>query len=162
MAFKKGNIYTDANKTNGIYPNTVFSAVYTDDMSTTLGNIASYNATTLVSGVNPIQIGIDMDLLWTNASPTSAFAAQTVSVDLSDYEEIYIIFRIDDFIATYYPLLATKNLEYMANAIPDLTSSGVRKRTVVFNNSGATFSAAHSGSGDDNTCLVPYKIYGIR
>lgn len=34
------------------------------------------------------QGGAKIDLLWTNPSPTTSFAAQTVSLDLSDYDLI--------------------------------------------------------------------------
>ena len=74
MAFKKGNIYTDANKTNGIYPNTVFSAVYTDDMSTTLGNIASYNATNVATGAGSIELP---DIMFTITEDDTGTALDT-------------------------------------------------------------------------------------
>ena len=52
MAFKKANIFTDSSKTNGIYPNTVYSAVFKDDMTTSLAADLGSKQASLVSGVN--------------------------------------------------------------------------------------------------------------
>lgn len=52
MAFKKANIFTDSSKTNGIYPNTVYSAVFKDDMTTSLAADLGSKQANLVSGVN--------------------------------------------------------------------------------------------------------------
>lgn len=52
MAFKKANIFTDSSKTNGIYPNTVYSAVFKDDMSSSLSADLNSKQASLVSGVN--------------------------------------------------------------------------------------------------------------
>ena len=176
MAFKKGNIYTDANKTNGIYPNTVFSAVYTDDMSATLGDVASYSATTLVSGVNPIEIGIDMDLLWENASPTSSFAAQTISLDLSNYRGIYVIalavkadsnsYLNDIFLKKGIKISFARNTSGQAN-FPTVGTAVFAARPYTFQDSGIDIGDCYFAYDSwmyalDNGYLVPYKIYGIR
>lgn len=36
--------------------------------------------------------GVSMIGLWTNSSPTSAFSAQTIPLDLSDYDGILLYF----------------------------------------------------------------------
>lgn len=36
-----------------------------------------------------------LDLVWTNPSPTSTFAAQTVSIDLSKYSFVWIQFSVN-------------------------------------------------------------------
>lgn len=45
-----------------------------------------------------------LDLLWTNPNPTSAFAAQTLSIDLSGYESIIIQAKGWQPVTTYTPL----------------------------------------------------------
>ena len=45
-----------------------------------------------ISDINS-SLGLKMDLLWTNASPSSNFGAQTISVDLSNYKGYYMSFR---------------------------------------------------------------------
>ena len=38
-------------------------------------------------------IGINMDNLWTNESPTSMFGSQTISLDLTEYRYVRILFK---------------------------------------------------------------------
>lgn len=43
-------------------------------------------AITVASGVDAVSVGLDMDLLWHNASPTSSLSGISVQDDLSDYK----------------------------------------------------------------------------
>ena len=59
-------------------------------------NIKTINSNSLLgSGDITITPGaLSADLLWTNASPTSSFASQTVALDLSDYLFVYLVTRL--------------------------------------------------------------------
>lgn len=119
------------------------------------------------------QGGMKMDLLWTNPSPTSTFAAQTISLDLSKYT-IFIIITKPYAAANY-----TDNYQYGASAssviIKNIKASITtpapvnRFREVVINDSSVQFSAAYSFStytgtaaADGNDTVIPLYIYGIK
>jgi hypothetical protein len=105
-------------------------------------------------------------LLWENASPTSAFAAQTISLDLSEYGAVRIL-AIDHTdnrnvaVDIMIPLaLGTGNL------------CGVRPgeypfyRSCTVDSAGCTFAGGYVGDyatpQSSNLYGVPYRIYGIK
>lgn len=113
-------------------------------------------------------------LLWENASPTSEFAAQTVSLNLLGYQDIKIIFNLvsTDTVQyiTYY--LDLNSLQQEVQAIRDIQKSGifnVLSRPVSFNNNGITFGDAvtkmNTSTSSTTTptartdVMVPIKIY---
>ena len=105
-----------------------------------------------------------MDLLWTNSSPTAAFAAQTISLNLSGYESVKIVFRrmtADSYCityeveknagATYVSMMWVQNSNEIVRIINSVTDTGVN------------FGKGIDQSGaDNNGYLVPLKIYGIK
>lgn len=118
--------------------------------------------------------GIGVDLLWTNSSPTSSFAAQTLSLDLSGYQAIIVESVVDttylaDAIVSLFCKIGTSG--YM-NSIYDVDGSGytsayLRKFTV--SATGVTFKAGvykYSNSSTTGTTYnpanVPVRIYGIK
>lgn len=120
-------------------------------------------------------IGANWDLLWENASPTSQFAAQTISVDYSAYERIMIFYN-----------LTNSNYRQLLTGIDVATTGGVLMRTTVdpaiaivdtrsFNLSGGNqitwtdcyHSQMKTGStpvafSTINTSCIPFRIYGVR
>ena len=85
MAGQVTTLFSDSAKTNELYPRTKTSAV-SDANNHTLGDLAVYNAITVGTGVNAVSVGLDMDLLWHNASPTSSSSGYSIQDDLSDYK----------------------------------------------------------------------------
>ena len=113
------------------------------------------------------------DLLWANASPTSAFAAQTVSLDLSGYSAVAIFFKrstdagYDQGLLTFIALIGQTYIDQMMTA----SSSNVAflMRQFSTSNSGITFAAAKlsvqgsaSSEADRTQYLIPLYIYGIK
>ena len=103
-------------------------------------------------------------LLWTNSTLNSNFAKQTISIDLSDYDYIEVIFSYSstetDAIAITKSLIgAWGNLFWQENnRVSRLFSS---------NDEGVTFEVGKTGSpgaelSNDNSKAIPYKIYGIK
>lgn len=103
-------------------------------------------------------------LLWTNSSPTAVFSAQTISLDLSDYNEVEIewlhntgeqrsrLFNKGEVGAS--GLLFTVRTDSFAVQLRQFSSSA----------SGITFTGGYVGTNAasyDNHC-IPYKIYGIK
>lgn len=111
-----------------------------------------------------------MDLLWTNASPTSPFNAQTISLNLTNYKVVLIQCwaepsNVGDLAAGAYSW----------NEIPvgetgSITSSyaQIRYRQVKVTTSGCVFDTGYgvtvfnqSASASDHAA-IPLKIYGIK
>ena len=106
--------------------------------------------------------GVQMKL-WANASRTSTFAPQTLSLDLSGYDEVLI----------YSCLEASKNNDYMVvsrcpigeRALAHFTwaDDGVSlHRFAKTSKTGIEFFDAYHGGGIDNASMMPYLIYGIK
>lgn len=111
-------------------------------------------------------------LLWENANPTSSFAAQTIGLDLSEYDSVEIftalstngtIHRVDKAkkgyscrILDYYNPTSTSNYLDLLN------------RSAAVNNNGVKFGTANSKqtnsteATENNKYMIPLKIYGIK
>ena len=111
-------------------------------------------------------------LIWTNPDiSASAFAAQTINIDLSDYDAIYIDMLSTDSVqraapnqiigkgGTVYITYGTQN----SSATPWITTRSVQVSddSIVFSNctqqqtNGSNYSTV-------NYRIVPHKIYGIK
>lgn len=99
-----------------------------------------------------------MDLLWENASPTSAFSAQTISLDLSEYDLVYLVSGHSAeysnwTICDLFPVGSSYCPTHVASA------SSVKARNLRCSNTGIIF---ENSKVDNNTVLIPQKIYGIK
>lgn len=111
---------------------------------------------------------IDMDLLWTNASPTSAFGAQTLNIDLSNYKLImveasgtgYQNVNNDKYRSTFIIRVNSGK-----NSILQIPSNadvwGTRTYTVTSSRITVT-EGTYVGQGSNNYACVPQVIYGIK
>ena len=104
-------------------------------------------------------------LLWTNPNPTSAFNAQTIPLDFSNYDAIEIIIRAD-----------TANTYTLAPIVTEVGKGGIAFNSTAYNSvrqfttttSGITFTAATyyssygNWSASSTNALIPVKIYGIK
>lgn len=109
------------------------------------------------------------DLLWTNSNPTASFSAQTISMDLSAYGEIEIEFKHSSASESYLYQKVTVpsrdiSLFYMNARSPN---AEIESREVTATSSGVVFGGGRRAQGvwtpsDDNTRIVPTKIYGIK
>lgn len=113
-------------------------------------------------------LGLKMDLLWENASPTSAFSPQTISLDLSKYQRCYLIIKGWKDINYYNSVIIEKgfNTYVLAEYYVDgsFTLDQLNRRLFFFDDNGFTFSSAITITGNEtggNGC-IPYKIYGIK
>lgn len=123
-----------------------------------------------VSSVNGKTGTVELwDVVWENASPTSSFSAQTVSIDLSGYEFVIIEFSQntsnDDY---YYGLAASVDSKThiaigyyggrMARRFATVTSTGV-----TFGNGqwAANYNSSFTDASPDSI-IVPIKIRGFK
>ena len=113
---------------------------------------------------------LDWKLLWTNPNPSSAFAAQTISLPLTSYEEIRIIFSVNASSASAahavydFPKNAGINRLMFQSAwggkfVQRLTvASGITDSGIQFS-FGEIANSYASAYTQDNNYFVPFKIY---
>ena len=114
------------------------------------------------------------ELLWTNASPTSNFDAQTINLDLSEYDYVivemkYYISTVESATSPYIKFIVPKN----SNLYPLRVASEqngvnyVSFRAITTNDSGVTFNigsaiASNGWYTTNNGYGIPLKIYGCN
>lgn len=101
-------------------------------------------------------------LLWTNPSPTSEFAAKTVSVDLTNYEGVIVEYEESTSISEIISRVYCKRNENIRFGCGYTFDSSARSRNLSINDNGVTFSDAYIQTEKNNTYLVPVKIYGVK
>lgn len=114
-------------------------------------------------------------LLWLNPSPTTAFAAQTLSMDLSDYEAVIIRFSYRSNYNTdnqkLYQLFNYVPKDGIAHWVATSLGSGSTSylygRDVTVTDTGIVFTNAGYGthgstSGTDTLYIIPTEIYGLK
>lgn len=101
-------------------------------------------------------------LLWTNASPSSSFAAQTVQLNLSGYDMVGV-FGYNDVndggIMAFAPVGGSGALFFMYNYR--------QRRAFAVSSAGVQFGSGYSGALNNslvvsNGAAIPYYIYGIK
>lgn len=110
--------------------------------------------------------GFSADLLWTNASPASVFADQTLTISgLSDYSFIMIQMRGQNNRNAYYiQWFTVDDTSYqLMQGTADHSGSGnvllyTRRFTISTANDQIIFSG---GAANSNAMLIPVKIFGI-
>jgi hypothetical protein len=103
------------------------------------------------------------DLLWENASPTSSYAANTESLDLSNYDAVFLIYRnwpSNDYEYGFITVIGMVGQTTMVQLVSQENKSGWRKATTAA--SGVTFTDCHYNAGIHNDYCVPLYIYGIK
>ena len=165
MASKVTTLFEDSAKQNALYPRTKVSAI-SDNSSNSLQQLLDAKQDDLIAGSGITISGAnissytDMDLLWTNASPSSSWTAQTISINYTDYVFLLIEANSDTSI--------TPNAYNSQTAIIDPNrininqiiyqsyngDSGIRWNGVLCNSDKTTLTIKGNG--------IPYKIYGVR
>lgn len=116
-------------------------------------------------GVNNLFPVSKMDLLWENETPTSSFAAQDIAVDLSKYTRIYITMKLvntsSDTNYMDYIVLKDQRRLLWSNAtfiyIRHITCSDTKVNV----EAGYKVTTYNGSLTQDNTVMIPYKVYGL-
>ena len=112
-------------------------------------------------------------LLWTNASPTSEFAAQTISLTLSSYDAVEVVCRYSTTSnsRTIYrcDVGSSASIDWLYYTVVAGKYMGVKSRNEISaSTTGVTFGACTTkpGNSTDSTTtngyIIPVKIYGIK
>lgn len=118
---------------------------------TRFGRVASSNWEVPWTQLLTTSNGIQIVKLWENASPTSAFANQTLTLDFSSYDLIIILFNLDS------------NIRSVSPAISPVGHPGAS----VFQNNVRTF-LVHTNDirfdsvSPSSAVMIPYVIYGMK
>ena len=107
---------------------------------------------------------IMFDLLWTNASPNSTFAMQTIELDLTGYTAVYFYYKMlasaDD--SSYGSKLYLINDKDFTLAEGYYDKNNIIFRTAWIDAKGIVFGNAKKNGGSNNSVIIPYKIYGVK
>lgn len=112
------------------------------------------------------------ELVWENASPTSAFAAQTVSIDLTDFGAVDIEYRTTNQSGSRVVKRVYMDRQGILGEVINVTGGGVYAsavmRTAKVSETGVQFTAgfeklvSNTDTREDNTRVVPTRIFGVK
>ena len=107
-----------------------------------------------------------LDTLWTNASVSSSFAAQTISIDLSEYKMLFIDFKIDSSAVGGYAMLpfSPDGYSYRCGVqnTGNVSPATMNTRIVVPSSTGVQFQSGYKSGVQNDEGMVPYIIYGVK
>ena len=112
--------------------------------------------------------GIQIKKLWENASPSSNFAGQTISLDLSDYQHIGVVGALSATSLSKNVFISFVGEAGIINFAYGAGNSGAASYYRTFNASvsGIQFNngyfARTSADTDNNSAAIPCIIYGIK
>ena len=105
-------------------------------------------------------------LLWTNPTPAASFAAQTISLDLSDYNEVEIFIAGNS--TNHNTSTESFKLLIGKGGLLNISANVIWWRYVTPRINGVEFGSGYqtptygSNGTADNSLMVPFKIYGIK
>ncbi len=95
--------------------------------------------------------GVQIVKLWENASPTSAFANQTLTLDFSSYDLMVILFNLDNNSRSVSPAI-------VPIGHPGASAFQNNVRTFLVHTNDIKFDSVSPSSA----VMIPYVIYGIK
>lgn len=102
-------------------------------------------------------------VLWENATPTSDFPAQTVSItNILQYKKLLIRYRHYkyNYLASMYTAIFPRENNYFTLSIYD--DGVIYNRNLQVRANDINFAIGKSGSNENNASLIPLAIYGIK
>lgn len=101
-------------------------------------------------------------LLWTNSNTSTAFSAQKVTIDLSNYDGVIIEFKtISGELISTVKLSKTESINNFGAG--NTSSANSESRNIAsIDNTGVTFSVGYLNNSADATRVIPNKIYGYK
>ena len=115
-------------------------------------------------GVSCAQIGaVSQTLLWENTNRQKSFDMQTVSLDLSGYDEVLIYSCLEASRYNDYMVVSRCPVGETALAHFTWADDGISlHRLAKTSKTGIVFHNAYHGGSLDNLSMMPYQIYGIN
>ena len=168
MAYTKTNWQNGVTQVNATNLNHIEQGIY--DNSTGIGNLSDLETTektNLVGALNEVCTNFGGTLLWTNSSPTSSFAGQTLSdVDLSNYDMIEILYNdatdVEKIHSTgLLPKVRGVLVSNFNGAMWDRNYS-INNNTIIFGNGHKYSTYSSSTTTDNNGAVIPIYIIGYK
>ena len=117
--------------------------------------------------------GVSIKKLWQNARPTSNFAAQTISLNLSEYDFVEVVYKTSTSSKHQIIERCEIGAGIRAERFYNPTSTSTVLKNMYRGGDGASTSGYNFGdaylktanatdSTKDNSYIIPYKIYGIK
>lgn len=111
--------------------------------------------------------GATFDLLWTNTNIHAAFPAQTISLNLSDYDAVLIKMTLNN--TSQYESTTSEGTSICFKGRASASYNGIinnqtfnMERLAVVSNSGIEFSTGYANMGTGDQYAVPLQIWGIK
>lgn len=108
-------------------------------------------------------------LLWTNPNPTANFSAQTVSIDLSDYDEVEVVTIVSrtsgkmGICHLYFTSPVSQSLAFLGDdATKHARDLSINTSGITFQNGYYQYMTSGQSKTTDSGQAIPYKIYGIK
>lgn len=124
----------------------------------TTGDLQVFARTTFYGATNMTK----MVLLWSNASPTSTFASQSISSNFVDYNMYIVIARHSTSIAGAVTVINKVGSSSRLTTVCATSSYSETIRTVSSTQTQLTFGNANKNGSTANDFLIPIFIYGIK
>ena len=117
-----------------------------------------------INNITPNSIGaLSMELLWENASPTSEFAEQDVTIGISEYSMLAIKMRFS--VERFGTNIFWGSPGTRVNTTLIGTTSQILVRTIDIGTADPnkiTFNKGYIDSNVNNSFMIPIEIYGIK
>ena len=157
-------VYRGDLNTIGFY-DSAFIGKSTSEIQNALRGIYMYYALSTEQTMTINANGLNWKLLWMNASPTSAFAAQDIVLNASAYSKAFVVYKLDSATATYVSYVVDKDVAFSC-----LADYGGRMvyRQILFRDTNPHFYEGYihntygASASTDNTKMIPFQIYGIK
>lgn len=102
-----------------------------------------------------------LELVWENSAPTSAFAAQTVSLDLSPYAAVAVEINLMGSATEQAVGIVMMGTAATIFGRPAAAATTYGRQAAV-STIGVVFSNGHNGSTYGQSYAIPRRIWGIR
>lgn len=155
--------HASANQTYGVGDNNNYGHVKLTDTASSILQVADGFAAT-PAAVQSVYDALNLVVLWTNASPGSSFARQTISLNLSGAKEVWIMYRSkNDSVAYSWNMTTIDDGSYAY--LPPIFYSGkaVERQTFVYSDKvefqeGRYFNTYGGSRTNDNNYMIPIRI----
>lgn len=111
--------------------------------------------------------GATFDLLWTNTNIHAAFPAQTISLDLSNYDAVLIKLTVNN--TSQYESTTVEATAICFKGKAAASFNGIvnnqtfnMERVAIVSNSGIEFSTGYANAVAGDQYAVPLQIWGIK
>lgn len=159
-------LYGDSAKTEALYPRTKVSAVSDGDnrsLEEIIDDLTLTGGEKITISNNAVNWdGIGRTTLWTNADSSSSFSPQLISLDLSSYSYVIVVFRILGTGSENASFICMPNGYDMIALVENMSSTNVRKRLFNAKSTGVQFYDARDNGSVSNDVMIPRFIYGIK